>query len=249
MNARGNRAITAHMLKLETGEFELGSIHSLDLSNMGIQDLSIVGQCTGLLYLNLSSNNITSLTQLGNLKLLEMLDLSSNKISSLNGMENLTNLGSVNLASNMVMSIDELQCLSDLENLTKLRLQDFVRKQSNPVCQSTKDYKKRVQEILPNLKVLDGELLTGSGSELYAICDEMEAILQEHDEAPGDPLAFKTVPWDIEKLCEPSKTLNRSEEEAKRGFEEVLSHCRKINEEALKSVKDANEALWSPTQT
>ncbi|KAK3733806.1 hypothetical protein QZH41_009460, partial [Actinostola sp. cb2023] len=178
MSGTMKEGVTAHFLKLKSGEFDLESIYNLDLNDMGIQDLSIIGRCTGIVYLNLSNNRIKNLRPLGDLKLLETLDVSCNNISSLDGIGQLESLTSVNLAGNMIMSTEDLKCLSKLDKLRKLRLKDDIRNYSNPVCQSTNSYKRTVFDIIPQLNTLDGEILQGKGSDLYQMCDEIDVALQ-----------------------------------------------------------------------
>ncbi|KXJ22637.1 leucine-rich repeat-containing protein 61 [Exaiptasia diaphana] len=235
--------VSAHFLKLKSGEFDLESIHHLDLSDMGIQDLSIVGNCAGMVYLNLSHNRIKSLKPLGDLKLLERLDVSCNNISALDGISDLEGLISLNLAGNMIMSIEDLKCLSKLSKLRKLRLKDDVHNYSNPVCQSASNYKKSVSEVLPQLTTLDGEILQGKGSDVYKMCDEVDDALKECAVSFGDAFAYKSVPW--QTGIKSDKAPNRSVEEAELGFNEVLSLCKKANDEAMKSVMDADTSRWT----
>ena len=59
----------------------------------------------------------------------------------------------------IIFSAAALKCLSCLENLTDLRLKDTIHDLGNPMCVSI-SYKSDVLNVLPNLVILDGELLT-----------------------------------------------------------------------------------------
>lgn len=56
--------LTSHLLKSRTGEFDLESISFLDLSGMGLQDISCIGDCMGLLHLDISDNSLSDLSHL-----------------------------------------------------------------------------------------------------------------------------------------------------------------------------------------
>ncbi|XP_068693731.1 leucine-rich repeat-containing protein 61-like isoform X2 [Montipora foliosa] len=147
------------------------------LKELGLCDICCISECMGLLHLDVRNNNISSLDSLSALKLLETLNISNNNLSTLEGVQELSNLSSLNVAGNIIRSIDSLACLSKLEKLTTLRLQDAVENLSNPVCLS-ENYKKAVCSLLPKLKTLDGERVSGKGADLYEMCDEMEAIIR-----------------------------------------------------------------------
>lgn len=238
--------LTPFMLKSRTGEFDLESIHFLDLNGMGLCDICCISECMGLLHLDVRNNNISSLDSLSALKLLETLNISNNNLSTLEGVQELSNLSSLNVAGNIIRSIDSLACLSKLEKLTTLRLQDAVENLSNPVCLS-ENYKKAVCSLLPKLKTLDGERVSGKGADLYEMCDEMEAIIRDNDLDSAHSVALKTVPWNTEKLLTCSNnSLDRSAEEAEKGFRDVLLQCKKINEDADSAIDNATQALWNP---
>ncbi|KAJ8304936.1 hypothetical protein KUTeg_018519 [Tegillarca granosa] len=148
--------ITKQLLKTRSGEFDLESIHTLNLRNLGITDLGSVGECTGLERLNLSRNDITKLTKLAGLTNLTYLNISANRISSLEGLQALDNLQTLNLAGNLVGSVDSLRCLTGLDKLQDLRLCDHVQGLSNPMCMNS-NYKSDVSNLFPNLKTLDGK--------------------------------------------------------------------------------------------
>ncbi|RMX61042.1 hypothetical protein pdam_00007536, partial [Pocillopora damicornis] len=248
--------LTSHLLKSRTGEFDLESISFLDLSGMGLQDISCIGDCMGLLHLDISDNSLSDLSHLSELKLLETLNVSCNKLSSLDGIEELSNISSLNLSGNMITSVNSLSCLTKLEHLRVLRLHDSVQGFSNPVCASQENYKKVVCKLLPKLRTLDGERVSGKGADLYEMCDELDAILRGkimnmlpyNDLQTEHGVALKTIPWNTDKLLSLPHTSmqDKSVEEAEKGFSDVMLQCKKINEDAEKAIRNAKEALWNP---
>ncbi|KAL9987482.1 hypothetical protein ACROYT_G001795 [Oculina patagonica] len=219
MARAGGSVLTPPLLKSRTGEFDLESISFLDLSGMGLQDISCISNCMGLLHLELANNHLSNLKDLGELKLLETLNVSCNKLSSLDGVEELSNLSSFNVSGNMIRSVDSLSCLTKLENLKVLRLHDSLQGFSNPVCVSEENYKKAVCNLLPKLKTLDGERVSGKGADLYEMCDELDAILRDNDLDSEHGVALKTMPWNTEKLLSSQNSVkDRSAEEAEKGF-------------------------------
>ncbi|KAJ7389351.1 axoneme assembly [Desmophyllum pertusum] len=247
MARAGGSVLTPHLLKSRTGEFDLESISFLDLNGMGLQDISCISDCMGLLHLDLANNNLSNLNNLGELKLLETLNVSCNNLSSLDGVEELSNLSSLNISGNIIRSVNSLSCLTKLENLKVLRLHDSIKGFSNPVCASEENYKKAVCNLLPKLNTLDGERVSGKGADLYEMCDELDAILRDNDLQSDHGVALKTMPWNTEKLLSDSNSLvqDRSIEEAEKGFRDVMLQCKKINDDADKAIHNATEALWN----
>ncbi|XP_067871393.1 leucine-rich repeat-containing protein 61 isoform X2 [Heterodontus francisci] len=183
MEARGraedeNIKITVEMLKSRTGQFDLESILFLKLKNIGICNLGCIGDCVNLERLDLSGNDISNLTPLASLKLLAVLNLSANRISNLDPLHSCENLQSLNLAGNLISSVDALRSLSELKILETIRLKDAICNFSNPVCMNT-SYQSAILEIFPKIKVLDGERMSGRGSDLYQLCKDMDASLKE----------------------------------------------------------------------
>lgn len=148
----------------------------------------------------------------------------------------------------MITSINSLSCLTKLENLRVLRLHDSIQGFSNPVCASQENYKKVMCNLLPKLSTLDGERVSGKGADLYEMCDDLDAILRDNDLQTEHGFALKTIPWNTEKLLALSNTsmLDKSVEEAEKGFRDVMLQCKRINEDADKAIRNAKEALWSP---
>jgi Leucine-rich repeat (LRR) protein len=173
------KRITKQMLKNESREFDVESIHTLDLHGRGISDLGCLSQCSGLERLDLSWNSITSIDLLMTLTNLVYLDLSSNQISVLVDLHHLEHLSFLNLAGNLIRSVDAVcHCLSDLLCLTELRLKDVSLGLSNPVCDSP-TYIHCICSSLSHLVILDGERLESDGTDTSQMCADIDNMIQE----------------------------------------------------------------------
>ena len=102
--------------------------------------------------LNLSNNQITRISGLSQLNCLKDLDLSKNNIVHLTGLQNIESLRFFNLSLNAVVKINQLQNVDRLKLLTEL---DFS---FNPI-QNKKHYRSQVLYHIPQLRLLDGNLI------------------------------------------------------------------------------------------
>ncbi|XP_033750202.1 leucine-rich repeat-containing protein 61-like [Pecten maximus] len=184
--------VTKALLKTRSGEFELESIHSINLRELGISDLGCIGECVGLERANLSRNDITKLTKLAGLTNLTTLNLSANRIISLEGLQALDNLQSLNLAGNLIGGVENFRCLQGLEKLENLTVNDKAL--SNPFCVN-EGYKKDIAKMLPKLRTIDGERLHGRGSEVFEICKEIEEALEMRSNTSRDSKIIKAEEW------------------------------------------------------
>lgn len=188
--------LTAAQLLSVSGEFDLESIHLLNVEDSKIEDISVVSVCTNLTRLNARRNEISILFPLRNLKLLTWLNLSANRVTNIDPLSGLDNLMDLNLAGNLIGSFDRVKCLQNISKLEKLRFCDTVEKLSNPICHNL-SYEKNIMQMFPNLLVLDGTVhrkfvikftrkhiyiklflaglrIKGKGSELFRICSELD---------------------------------------------------------------------------
>ncbi|XP_069138618.1 leucine-rich repeat-containing protein 61-like [Argopecten irradians] len=184
--------VTKALLKTRSGEFELESIHSINLRELGISDLGCIGECTGLQRANLSRNDITKLTKLAGLSNLTALNLSANRIMTLEGLQALDNLQSLNLAGNLIGGVENFRCLQGLEKLESLTVNDKAL--SNPFCVNV-GYRKELSKLLPKLRTIDGERLHGRGSEVFEMCKEVEEALEMRSNTSRDPKITKAEDW------------------------------------------------------
>ncbi|CAM2104991.1 leucine-rich repeat-containing protein 61 isoform X2 [Caretta caretta] len=240
-----NIRVTAQLLKARTGEFALESILLLQLRGLGISDLGCLGECASLEWLDLSGNAISHLGPLAALKSLAVLNLSANRVCSLEPLGACESLQSLNLAGNLLSSLQQLQGLAGLRRLESLRLHDPRARLSNPVC-ATGAYRSALGGLLPGLKALDGERVSGRGSELYQLCRDLDSSLERGSsvgvgspEPPGTAL-----PWVEEGYWE-RRPARRSSimEEAYKQFNDVLRECRELSERADDTISQAERAL------
>lgn len=252
-NGGGNtKCISKAMLKRTSGEFDLESIFTLNLSDMGIEDLGCIGLCTTLESLNLSRNNCSQLLPLSGLSCLTHLDLSSNRISNIEGLQTLSNLCSLNIAGNLISSCDVLRILRDLEKFTELRMKDNIRGLTNPACHSVQ-YKSRVLSFLPDLSVLDGERLAGKGSDLFKIFEEMDRSIEDIKLATSgiNSVSARPEPWFSQEILnfnqESTKTKQIESDSAGKKFAGLLSDCNQLLRAFDAKMTDANQELLQAT--
>lgn len=99
----------------------LDSVTSLDLSNMNLNDddLEDIRLFSKLHSLNLSNNQISDVSRMPELKRLLYLDLSNNQIKKIDTLSSFPNLDVLNLNNNFLTSID---FLSTIENISSISL-------------------------------------------------------------------------------------------------------------------------------
>ncbi|XP_017653849.1 leucine-rich repeat-containing protein 61 [Nannospalax galili] len=244
-DAEGLR-ITPQLLKSRSGEFALDSIMLLKLRGLGLVDLGCLGECLGLEWLDLSGNALTHLGPLASLRQLAVLNVSNNRLTGLEPLAACENLQSLNAAGNLLSSPGQLQCLTGLQGLEHLRLSDPLARLSNPLCTSPA-YWAVVRELLPRLKVIDGQRVRGRGSELYHLCRDLDSNLRPSS-SPG-PRVIEAQPWVEPGYWESWPTRSSSIlEEACRQFQNTLQECLDLDQQASDSLAQAEQAL-SPTGT
>ncbi|XP_064018771.1 leucine-rich repeat-containing protein 61 [Pogoniulus pusillus] len=244
----GGVRITAQLLKASSGEFALESILLLRLRGRGIAHLGCLGDCANLEWLDLSGNAITRLGPLAALKALAVLNLAQNRVARLEPLASCPNLQSLNLAGNRLGSLARLRCLSGLRRLESLRLRDPLTGIANPLCASAPAYRASLAAMFPGLKSIDGERVSGRGSELYQLCRDLDSSLGRG--APtgggtGGPEAPRAAqPW-VEAGFWEARAPRRSSivEEAYRQFGEALRECRELSRRADDSIAQAQRAL------
>lgn len=240
--AEGPR-VTPQLLKLRSGEFALESILLLRLRGLGLVDLGCLGECLGLEWLDLSGNALTQLGPLASLSQLAILNVADNQLTGLEPLAACENLQSLNASGNLLAAPDQLQCLSGLRGLECLRLRDPLARLSNPLCASP-SYPAAVRELLPGLKVIDGERVTGRGSEFYQLCRDLDGPLRPSS-SPG-PSTAEAQPWVQPGYWEPRPPRSSSIlEEACRQFQDTLQECHGLDRQAEDSLARAERALGS----
>lgn len=239
--------ITPQLLKASTGEFALESILLLKLRGRGIAHLGCLGDCANLEWLDLSGNAIAQLGPLAALKSLAVLNLSRNRVASLEPLGSCHNLQSLNIAGNLVSSLQQLRCLTGLRRLESLRLRDPLARLANPLC-AAPAYRAALADMFPGLKAIDGERVSGRGSELYQLCRDLDSSLGRGGGGAGTgtepPRAAQ--PWVEVSFWEPQPPRRSSiMEEAYKQFGEVLQECRELSRRADDTIAQAERALSS----
>ncbi|XP_072711095.1 leucine-rich repeat-containing protein 61 [Ciconia boyciana] len=236
--------ITPELLKASTGEFALESILLLRLRGRGIAHLGCLGDCANLEWLDLSGNAIAQLGPLAALKSLAVLNLSRNRVASLEPLGSCQNLQSLNVAGNRVSSLRQLRCLTGLRRLESLRLRDPLARLANPLC-AAPAYRAALADMFPGLKAIDGERVSGRGSELYRLCRDLDGSLGRGagvDAGAEPPRAAQ--PWVEAGFWEPRPPRRGSVvEEAYKQFGEVLRECRELSRRADDTIAQAERAL------
>lgn len=237
--------VTPQLLKARSGEFALESILLLKLRGLGLVGLGCLGDCLGLEWLDLSGNALTQLGPLASLRQLAVLNVADNRLTGLEPLAACENLQCLNAAGNLLAGPAQLQCLAGLRGLERLRLRDPLARLSNPLCASP-CYWASVRELLPGLKVLDGERVSGRGSDFYQLCRDLDSSLSPDPGAPG-PRPMEAQPWVEPGYWEALPPRSSSIlEEACRQFQDTLQECHDLDCQARDSLAQAMRAL-SPT--
>ncbi|ESO92658.1 hypothetical protein LOTGIDRAFT_233089 [Lottia gigantea] len=233
--------ITKQFLKTISGEFEVESIHNINLQNLDINDLGSISDCTNLEQLDLSKNNLSKLHKLAGLDHLAVLNLSANRIHCLEGLQSLEGLCKLNLSGNLIGSIGELGCLTGLSNLKELRLEDYRTGLSNPLCHNT-NYKQDVINLFPTLVSLNGERVSGKGSELFLMCQQIDKAIEEStNKAISNNNSILPTPWvdDNYWTLDTSSFDNSNLHDAEQQLEDLLKSCKKLSEDAAHKLQEA----------
>lgn len=233
--------ITPQLLRSHSGEFALESILLLRLRGLGLAELGCLGECLGLEWLDLSGNALTQLGPLASLRQLAVLNVANNRLTGLEPLAACESLQSLNAAGNLLATPGQLQCLAGLRGLEYLRLRDPLARLSNPLCASP-SYWTTVRALLPGLKVVDGERVTGRGSEFYQLCRDLDSA--SRPSSGPDPSAAEAQPWVGPGYWELWPTRGSSIlEEACRQFQHALQECRDLDRQASDSLAQAQQVL------
>ena len=87
---------------------KLSKLKNLDISNLKINNFSVLQHCIGLRTLKLSNNNVTDISFLSNLLELETINLLENKINDISALAKLNNLTHLNIEKNRVRDLEPL---------------------------------------------------------------------------------------------------------------------------------------------
>ncbi|XP_072010598.1 leucine-rich repeat-containing protein 61 [Engystomops pustulosus] len=240
--------ISPEMLKSRTGEFDLESILFLKLRGLGVQDLGCLGECLNLERLDLSNNLVTHLAPLSSLKQMVALNLSCNRISSLEPLASCDNLQTLNVAGNLLCSVETLQCLRGLRRLESIRLRDPVYNLSNPLC-SGSSYRHAVLDAVPSVRVIDGERVSGTGSDLYHLCKDIDNSLKRCVGSGALEVSGATKPWLEEGYWEPRPAQSSIIDETYKQFSDILQECKELSKRADDAIAQAERSLRGDTNS
>eukprot|EP00736_Rhodelphis_marinus_P011589 Rmarinus@m.26123 len=143
-------------LKRITGQYDLDTVFQVNLNDMDLSDISVLGGCSSLTEANLSNNQISDASFARGLKRLKRLVLTSNSISSLSFLQEDVHVEQLFLQGNRVADVTELDYIKSLPNLKTLYFQNIDGTLPNPVCEHP-GYRVKILECAPNLINLDGE--------------------------------------------------------------------------------------------
>lgn len=118
-----NCAIHSEAAKEEVQDISFGGITfksdvtELDLSGMGLRDISGIASCEHITKLNLSGNNISDLSPLMNLPWLQWLDISNTSVSDLRPLMGVDTLSFLNASGCSISSTSALSMMNGLNQL------------------------------------------------------------------------------------------------------------------------------------
>ena len=116
-------AIHSEQAQQEQQEISFGGVtfasdvQDLDLSDMGIWDITALTNCQYVTRLNLSGNQISDLSPLMNMPYLQWLDISYNNVSDLRPLMGISTLSFLNASNNSISSTSALSMMTGLGTL------------------------------------------------------------------------------------------------------------------------------------
>lgn len=118
-----NCAIHSEAAQEESQDISFGGVTfksdvtELDLSNMGLRDISALSNCKNLSSINLSGNSISDLSPLMDIPRLQWLDVSNNALTDLRPLMGIGSLYFLNAAGNSINSTSALTMMTGLTEL------------------------------------------------------------------------------------------------------------------------------------
>lgn len=116
-------AIHSEAAQEESQEISFGGltfksdVTELNLSNMGLRDISALSSCQSLTSIDLSNNEISDLSPLMNIPALQWLDVSNNELSDLRPLMGISTLRFLNASGNSIFSTTPLTMMTGLSEL------------------------------------------------------------------------------------------------------------------------------------
>jgi hypothetical protein len=219
--------LTAALVKIHSGNYDTSTVYNLDLTNLGLTDLSqIVNLCPDLVTLDVSGNRLNSLAGIENLTKLEKLTLDRTNVP-LGGIGKISSLQQLSIRE---CGIGQLSVLKPEEfgKLVNLRYLDL---RQNPVAQQS-TLPQFVREVMPTVRQLNGEFLLFPKFDNTAIQKPPTVSFA----GPDANVNFDDVEARLKKqMDEVSSSIKECQQRL--GEAEILVHRR------LKEVKDYADSI------
>ena len=201
--------INAKLLKKRSEHHDglLIDLEELSLHQQGIEKIEYIGSvCTRLRILLLQNNLISRIENINKLKDLEYLNLAINNITRIEGLSSCESLKKLDLTVNYINFAAFKESVANLQS--NFNLEDLYLA-GNPVAVNWDRRKYRLFVIgsLPQLKQLDGELVTISERiEAKASLDALSEELEHLAVSPETPFSFgpdsrKETYFDVNPCC------------------------------------------------
>lgn len=219
--------LSAAVVKIHSGNYDTTTVYNLDLSNLGLTDISQLSTlCPDLITLNLSGNKLTSLAGTEKLPKLEKLTLDRTGVP-LAGIGKITSLQYLSLRECGISQVSALKP-EEFGKLVNLRYLDL---RQNPVAQQS-SLPQFVREIIPTVRQLNGEFLLFPKFDNTAIQKPPTVSFA----GPDTNVNFDDVEQRLKKQMDEVAT-SIKECQARLSEAEILVHRR------LKEVKDYAESI------
>ncbi|KAF9947410.1 hypothetical protein BGZ72_010575 [Mortierella alpina] len=202
----------------------LTELNTIVLSHNRIQELPSFPLLTKLTKLSAAHNEIRQIPDLSENGLLKELRLNHNKLVTIpDSLRRCTALDILDLGGNMLREWSDVAPLGSLMHLINLNLQ------GNPICDKP-DYKKKILELVPSLRVLDGERFDPRFLEIKAKRAEHKEVMEKMVKKREDLEKKKTL-----------KKIKRGEIQAEDVTEDVMADADQFERKKKKSKTEKEE--------
>ncbi|KAG9324373.1 hypothetical protein KVV02_004968 [Mortierella alpina] len=202
----------------------LTELNTIVLSHNRIQELPSFPLLTKLTKLSAAHNEVRQIPDLSENGLLRELRLNHNKLVTIpDSLRRCTALDILDLGGNMLREWSDVAPLGSLMHLINLNLQ------GNPICDKP-DYKKKILELVPSLRVLDGERFDPRFLEIKAKRAEHKEVMEKMVKKREDLEKKKTL-----------KKIKRGEIQAKDVTEDVMAEADQFERKKKKSKTEKEE--------
>ncbi|KAF9923533.1 hypothetical protein FBU30_006433 [Linnemannia zychae] len=202
----------------------LTELNTIVLSHNKIQSLPSFPLLTKLTKLSAAHNEIRQIPDLSENGMLKELRLNHNKLLTIpDSLRRCTALDILDLGGNMLREWSDIAPLGSLVRLINLNLQ------GNPICEKP-DYKTKILELVPSLRVLDGERFDPKFLQIKAKRAEHKEMIEK----------IKQKKEDLEKK-KMLKKIKRGEIQADGVDQEVLAEADQFERKKKKSKSEKEE--------